>query len=122
MREILVKLVPDRFEDLIAILALYRPGPLQSGMVETYIDRKHGREDVSYLHPDLEPILSETYGVILYQEQVMRIANVLAGFSIPDLRLGFSLVANLPTLSEYDSEGNKGGNAEYSWKVEKGEK
>lgn len=84
MRDILVRLVPDRFEDLIAILALYRPGPLQSGMVDTYINRKHGREEVAYLHPELEPILDETYGVILYQEQVMRIANVLAGFSMAD--------------------------------------
>ena len=84
MREILVKLRPDRFEDIIAILALYRPGPLQSGMVDTFINRKHGREEVEYLHPDLTPILEETYGVILYQEQVMRIANVLAGFNMAD--------------------------------------
>jgi DNA polymerase-3 subunit alpha len=84
MREILVKLRPDRFEDLIAILALYRPGPLQSGMVDTFINRKHGREVVEYLHPTLAPILEETYGVILYQEQVMRIANVLAGFDMAD--------------------------------------
>ncbi len=84
MREILVKLVPDRFEDLIAILALYRPGPLQSGMVDTYINRKHGREEVVFPHPDLTPILEETYGVILYQEQVMRIAHVLAGFNMAD--------------------------------------
>ncbi|MBN2490355.1 MAG: DNA polymerase III subunit alpha [Planctomycetes bacterium] len=84
MRQILVKLAPDRFEDLIAILALYRPGPLQSGMVDTFINRKHGREPVDYLHPALAPILAETHGVILYQEQVMRIANVLAGFDMAD--------------------------------------
>jgi DNA polymerase-3 subunit alpha len=82
MTELLKRLRPDRFEDLIAVLALYRPGPLGSGMVESYVKRKHGEEPISYLHPMLEPILKETLGVILYQEQVMRIANVLSGFSL----------------------------------------
>jgi DNA polymerase-3 subunit alpha len=82
MTELLRRLRPDRFEDLIAVLALYRPGPLGSGMVESYCKRKHGEEEIAYLHPMLAPILRETLGVILYQEQVMRIANVLAGFSL----------------------------------------
>jgi DNA polymerase-3 subunit alpha len=82
MTELLKRMRPDRFEDLIAILALYRPGPLGSGMVESYVKRKHGEEPIAYLHPKLEPILKETLGVILYQEQVMRIANVLSGFSL----------------------------------------
>ncbi|RME88800.1 MAG: DNA polymerase III subunit alpha [Planctomycetota bacterium] len=82
MRDVLVRLKPDCFEDIIALLALYRPGPLGSGMVDTYIRRKHGEEKIKYDHPLLEPILKETKGVILYQEQVMRIANKLAGFSL----------------------------------------
>jgi len=81
-KELLKKLKPDKFSDILPLVALYRPGPLQSGMVDSFINRKHGREEVAYLHPSLEPILKETYGVILYQEQVMRIANRLAGFSL----------------------------------------
>jgi len=82
MRDLLVKMKPDRFEDLIAVLALYRPGPLGSGMVETYVRCKHGQESIPKRHPILDSILEETNGVILYQEQVMRIANKLAGFSL----------------------------------------
>ncbi|MEZ6196024.1 MAG: DNA polymerase III subunit alpha [Planctomycetota bacterium] len=82
MRELLKKLRPDVFEDVIAILALYRPGPLGSGMDDMYCKRKHGQEQVVYLHPILEPILRESFGVILYQEQVMRIAAALSGFSL----------------------------------------
>jgi DNA polymerase-3 subunit alpha len=82
MRDLLSRLKPDRFEDLVAILALYRPGPLQAGMVESFIQRKHGREPVEYPHPSLKEVLEETYGTFVYQEQVMRIANVLAGFSL----------------------------------------
>ncbi|MEW6661459.1 MAG: DNA polymerase III subunit alpha [Bacillota bacterium] len=82
MRSILKSLQPQRFEDLIALVALYRPGPLGSGMVEDFVQRKHGVNKITYLHPVLEPILEETYGVILYQEQVMRIASDLAGFSL----------------------------------------
>ncbi len=82
MRELLTKIRPDRFEDLSAIVALYRPGPLGSGMVEQFVERKHGRQPITYLHRTLEPILRETKGVIVYQEQVMRIANVLGGFSL----------------------------------------
>ncbi len=84
MRDLIKRLQPDRFEDLVAILALFRPGPLQSGMVEDFINRKHGRGDavIDYLHPSLEPVLKHTYGVILYQEQVMQIAQILAGYSL----------------------------------------
>ena len=81
-KELLKKLKPDKFADILPLVALYRPGPLQSGMVDSFINRKHGREEVTYLHPLLEPLLKETYGVILYQEQVMRIANRLAGFTL----------------------------------------
>src|SRR5256885_4338804 len=76
------KLKPNVFEDVIAAGALYRPGPLDSGMVKHFIDRKHGREQVTYPHPKLEPILKDTYGVIVYQEQVMQIAQVLGGYSL----------------------------------------
>lgn len=82
MKKLIKRLQPDSFDDLIALVALFRPGPLQSGMVEDYIDRKHGRARVQYLHPGLEHILRPTYGVILYQEQVMQIAQVLAGYTL----------------------------------------
>jgi len=82
MKDILKKLGPTRFSDLVAILALYRPGPLGSGMVDDFIKRKHGQQKISYDHPDLEPILKETYGTILYQEQVMKIASTIAGFTL----------------------------------------
>lgn len=82
MRSILKELRPEGFEDIVALVALYRPGPLGSGMVEDFIKRKHGQKKITYLHPQLEPILKDTYGVILYQEQVMRIASDLAGFSL----------------------------------------
>ncbi|MCA9516483.1 MAG: error-prone DNA polymerase, partial [Myxococcales bacterium] len=76
------KLRPDCFEDIIAAVALYRPGPLQAGMVDSFVDRKHGREAIDYPHPSLSAILEETYGVIVYQEQVMQSASILAGFSL----------------------------------------
>ena len=82
MRELLKNLRADAFGDVIAVLALYRPGPLGSGMHEMYYKRKHGEEQVVFLHETLEPILEESYGVILYQEQVMRIAAALSGFSL----------------------------------------
>jgi DNA polymerase III subunit alpha len=80
--EMVKKLKPSVFEDIIAAGALYRPGPLDSGMVEIFINRKHGRERVAYQHPKLESILKDTYGVIVYQEQVMQIAQVLGGYSL----------------------------------------
>ncbi|MCX6544449.1 MAG: DNA polymerase III subunit alpha [Acidobacteria bacterium] len=82
MRDILRKAKPRRFEDLIALNALYRPGPIKGGMIDDYIARKHGRVDITYELPQLEPILKETYGVMAYQEQVMLVASELAGFSL----------------------------------------
>ncbi|MGV6473364.1 DNA polymerase III subunit alpha [Azotobacter vinelandii] len=87
MKELIKKLKPDNIEDMIALVALFRPGPLQSGMVDDFINRKHGRAELSYPHPDyqyagLEPVLKPTYGIILYQEQVMQIAQVMAGYTL----------------------------------------
>jgi DNA polymerase-3 subunit alpha len=84
MKDLIKRLQPDTFEDIVALVALFRPGPLQSGMVDDFIDRKHGRigGEIDYLHPDLKPVLFPTYGVILYQEQVMQIAQVLAGYTL----------------------------------------
>ncbi|MBD8960755.1 MAG: DNA polymerase III subunit alpha, partial [Ruminococcaceae bacterium] len=80
MRDVMKQIKPDRFEDLIAVISLYRPGPMDN--IPTYINRKHGREEIKYLHPDLEPILGETYGIMVYQEQVMKIAQVLGGYTL----------------------------------------
>jgi DNA polymerase-3 subunit alpha len=87
MKDLIKRLKPDCFEDIIALVALFRPGPLQSGMVDNFIERKHGREKISYpdekwQHESLKPILEPTYGIILYQEQVMQIAQVLAGYTL----------------------------------------
>jgi len=92
LKDVLRKLQPDNFQDypeeydpgqyIIAVNALYRPGPLGSGMVDDFIERRHGRQKISYLFPELEPILQETYGVIVYQEQVMKIASAIAGYSL----------------------------------------
>lgn len=82
MRDLLKKLNPDRFEDLISLLALYRPGPIGSGMLDDFIKRKHGQVPIKYDHTRLEPILKSTHGIIIFQEQVMRIASELAGFSL----------------------------------------
>lgn len=82
IKDVLCKLKPEKFEDIIAVNALYRPGPLGSGMVDDFILRKHGKQKIEYLFPELEPILKETYGVIVYQEQVMKIASAIAGFSL----------------------------------------
>ncbi|HET9865048.1 MAG TPA: DNA polymerase III subunit alpha [Steroidobacteraceae bacterium] len=87
MKDLIRRLKPDTFEDIIALVALFRPGPLESGMVGDFIERKHGQGDphappIDYLHPSLQPVLAPTYGVILYQEQVMQIAQVLAGYTL----------------------------------------
>ncbi len=82
MKDLINRLKPDQFEEIVALVALFRPGPLQSGMVDDYINRKHKRIPVKYPHPSLEPILKPTYGVILYQEQVMQIAQVLSGYTL----------------------------------------
>ncbi|TNE44070.1 MAG: DNA polymerase III subunit alpha [Deltaproteobacteria bacterium] len=82
MREVMKKLKPSVFDDVIALVALYRPGPLQGGVVDSFIDRKHGREKIEYIFAELEPILKATYGVCIYQEQVMQIANEIASYSL----------------------------------------
>ena len=82
MKDLVRRLQPDCFDEITALVALFRPGPLESGMVDDFINRKHGREKVHYFHPDIETVLKPTFGVILYQEQVMQIAQVLSGYSL----------------------------------------
>lgn len=82
LKDVLRRLQPEVFEDIIAVNALYRPGPLGSGMVDDFIERRHGRQEIKYLFAELEPILKETYGVIVYQEQVMKIASTIGGYSL----------------------------------------
>ncbi|MGW8193295.1 MAG: DNA polymerase III subunit alpha, partial [Desulforhopalus sp.] len=84
MRKLLVKLAPEQFSDLIALVALYRPGPLDSGMVDDFVETKHHRKTANYPLPEIKHVLEETYGVIVYQEQVMKIANILASYSLGD--------------------------------------
>jgi DNA polymerase III subunit alpha len=81
-QELLKKLLPDCFEDIVAAVALYRPGPIEGGMIQDFVECKHGRQDIIYPHPKLESILKETYGVIVYQEQVMQAAQILSGYSL----------------------------------------
>lgn len=83
MKKYLKALKPNSIEDIIVMVSLYRPGPLDAGMVEEYIERKHGRKNISYLHPLMEPILKNTYGIIVYQEQLMNVANTLANLTLP---------------------------------------
>ena len=87
MQRLLIRLEPQTIDEAIALIALYRPGPLQSGMVDRFVERKHGREPISYALPQLEPILNSTYGVVLYQEQVMQVAQVLAGYRLGEADL-----------------------------------
>jgi DNA polymerase-3 subunit alpha len=82
MQDLAKKLKPTGFEDVIAMLALYRPGPMESGMLDDFVERKHGRAEITYMFPELEPILKPTYGVIVYQEQVMQIVQTIGGFSL----------------------------------------
>jgi DNA polymerase-3 subunit alpha len=84
MRELIVRLQPDCFEDIIALIALYRPGPLQSGMADSFVNRKHGNEAITYAHPAMEPILGDTYGAMIYQEQVMLLAQALGKLTLND--------------------------------------
>jgi DNA polymerase-3 subunit alpha len=84
MKDLLIRLRPECFDDVTALVALYRPGPLDSGMVDDFVERKHGRKEVAYMLPELEPILKETYGVIVYQEQVMKIAGSLASYTMAE--------------------------------------
>jgi DNA polymerase-3 subunit alpha len=101
MRDLLRKLEPERFEDLIALLALYRPGPIGSGMLDDFIKRRHGYIAVRYDHKKLEPILKDTYGIIVYQEQVMQIASQLGGFSLTSAdRLRRAMSKKIPEVME----------------------
>ncbi len=105
MRALLTKMKPEVFSDLIALVALYRPGPLDSGMVDTFVETKHGRKKAVYLLPGLEPILKETYGVIVYQEQVMKISNVLASYSLGDADiLRRAMGKKIPEVMEEERE------------------
>ena len=101
MRDLLRKLEPERFEDLIALLALYRPGPIGSGMLDDFIKRRHGRIPIRYDHTNLEPILKDTHGIIVYQEQVMQIASQLGGFSLTSAdRLRRAMSKKIPEVME----------------------
>ena len=108
MRDVMKQIKPDRFEDLIAVISLYRPGPMAN--IPTFVNRKHGLEKIEYLHPDLAPILDETYGIMVYQEQVMKIAQVLGGYTLggaDKLRkvMGKKIVAEIPHQREMFIEG-----------------
>ncbi|MEA3419059.1 MAG: DNA polymerase III subunit alpha [Campylobacterota bacterium] len=110
MQELAKKLKPDGFEDVIAMLALYRPGPMESGMLDDFVERKHGRAEITYDFPELEPILKPTYGVIVYQEQVMQIVQTIGGFSLggADLvrrAMGKKVKAEMDKLKEEFAEG-----------------
>ena len=110
MQELAKKLKPHGFEDVIAMLALYRPGPMESGMLDDFVERKHGRAKITYAFPELEPILKPTYGVIVYQEQVMQIVQTIGGFSLggADLvrrAMGKKIKAEMDKLKEEFAEG-----------------
>ena len=110
MRDLLKKMRPTEFEDLISVNALYRPGPMGSGMLDDFIKRKRGEQKISYPHPKLEGVLKSTYGIILYQEQVMQIASVIAGFSMAqadDLRkaMGKKIVSEMKKMRSFFIEG-----------------
>ncbi len=110
MQDLAKKLKPHGFEDVIAMLALYRPGPMESGMLDDFVERKHGRAKITYAFPELEPILKPTYGVIVYQEQVMQIVQTIGGFSLggADLvrrAMGKKIKAEMDKLKEEFAEG-----------------
>jgi len=113
-REIIRRLKPDRFEDIIALVALYRPGPLKAGMVEDYINRKHGREAVTYLHPLVKATLEPTYGVMVYQEQVMRILNRLGGIKLANAYTCIKAISKkkLPIIARFREEFVEGAHAQ----------
>lgn len=102
-RDLLRRLKPDKFSDLIACVALYRPGPLGGGMVDDFVQRKHGKAKIEYIHPLLEPILADTYGVMAYQDQVMEILNTLGGVSMSDALTCIKAISkkNMDTIEQY---------------------
>jgi len=105
MRDLLKKMKPEQFSDLIALVALYRPGPMESGMIDTFVETKHGHRLPEYPLPQLKEVLEETYGVIVYQEQVMKIANILAGYSLGDADiLRRAMGKKIPEVMEKERE------------------
>ncbi len=105
MRELLVKMRPEQFTDLIALVALYRPGPLDSGMVDSFVKTKHGQQVANYPLPQIKSVLEETYGVIVYQEQVMKLSNILAGYSLGDADiLRRAMGKKIPEVMERERE------------------
>ncbi len=120
MRELLIKMAPEQFSDLIALVALYRPGPLDSGMVDTFVETKHGRQLPEYPLPQIKTVLEETYGVIVYQEQVMKIANILAGYSLGDADiLRRAMGKKIPEVMEQEREKFMAGSAKNNIPEEK---
>lgn len=102
-RELLGRLQPTQFDDIIAEISLFRPGPMQGEMIQPFIDRRHGRQPVDYMHPKLEPALKDTYGILVYQEQVLMIANLLAGFSLGQADLLRRAMTKNRTKSEMEA-------------------
>ena len=123
MRDVLRRYQPERIEDLTALNALYRPGPLKGGVVDDFIDRKHGRKAVTFDLPELKPLLEETYGVILYQEQVMQISNVVAGYSLGEADM-LRRAMGKKKIEEMDAQRERflKGAAEKGFNVKKSEK
>jgi DNA polymerase-3 subunit alpha len=116
MQDLNKRLKPDNFEDLIAVLALYRPGPMESGMLDSFIERKHGREAIEYTFDTMEPILKPTYGVIVYQEQVMQIVQTIGGFSLgysDIIRRAMGKKKDMAVYNAEFSEGAKGQGYDY---------
>ena len=108
MQDLNKRLKPDNFEDLIAVLALYRPGPMESGMLDDFIERKHGRQEVTYTFDVMEPILGNTYGVIVYQEQVMQIVQTVGGFSLGYSDIIRRAMGKKKDMATYNAEFSKG--------------
>jgi DNA polymerase-3 subunit alpha len=122
MRALLTSMKPEVFSDLIALVALYRPGPMESGMVGTFVDTKHGKKPANYPLPQLKPVLEETYGVIVYQEQVMKIANVLASYSLGDADiLRRAMGKKIPEVMEKEREKFMAGTAKNNIPKDKAE-
>ncbi len=116
MQDLNRRLMPDSFEDLIAVLALYRPGPMESGMLDSFIERKHGREAIEYTFAEMEPILKPTYGVIVYQEQVMQIVQTIGGFSLgysDIIRRAMGKKKDMAVYNDEFSQGAKGQGHDY---------
>ncbi len=121
MQDLNKRLKPSVFEDLIAVLALYRPGPMESGMLDDFIERKHGRQAITYVFPALEPILKPTYGVIVYQEQVMQIVQTIGGMSLggADIVRRAMGKKKLEEMQKYNQEFSRKGRRNRGWITKK---